>query len=68
MLTVMPISSAKAVTFVLVKTFISNYVTHATTWVLNIASSSWDQMNVTMKHCLSRNFATVHSNVEALDL
>jgi hypothetical protein len=53
---------------ILVKAFISNDVTHTTTWVLDIASSSWDQMNVTVKHCLSRNFTTVHSNVEALNL
>ena len=42
-----------------------DHVTHSAPRIRNITFAPWNHMNVTMRHGLSRNLATVHSDVEA---
>jgi hypothetical protein len=42
-------------------------MTYATSWVCNIANSSWDQMHMAMHYSLTCCFTTVHANAEAND-
>jgi hypothetical protein len=47
--------------------FTWDHVPDSTSWILNIAFPSGNQMDMAMENGLPRNFTIVNTNVEALD-
>ena len=44
-----------------------NYAPNASTWIGAVTFATWDEVNMTMHHCLTRNRAIVDANVETQD-
>ena len=42
-----------------------NHTPNASTWIRAIASATWDQMDMAMRHRLTGDCATVDANIEA---